>query len=219
MLLAFRWRWRWALAVLATMLLAACGIVPLGSPPEEAPLFRRIDARVGVVYTTAARTANLTHPLVRLEVGKASVARFQQVFAAMFAEAVELPDWPPWREADAGVNGVIELERIDADLVVGNDVGGSTKVGLAAEGRPDVVSIAYRVCLYEPDGTGIRCWSPLASNSHQRSAGECLDLRVCIVRQSDGVIREAIARFMVEADRDPVLRAWSARFPQRGPAP
>lgn len=86
---------RRAVLALAAATLAGCGTVPLASVPKEAPLFRRVEARVGTVYATAARTAIVTNPLLRIEGGKASVARFERVFAAMFARAEELPDWPP----------------------------------------------------------------------------------------------------------------------------
>jgi len=165
---------------------------------------RRIDAQVGTVYTTAARTAVLTYPLLRIEIGKASVTRFEQAFAALFARADELPDWPPWRAGVAGVDGVVEVERTDAQLVFGND-----------SNRADMVSIAYRVCLYEPTGVEIRCWSPSAHHSHQRRVGECLDLRACIVPQTEITVREAIARFLLEAENDPALKAWEARLVQR----
>jgi hypothetical protein len=212
--------WRFALLSAAVTILAACWTVRLEPPPEEAPLFRRIDARVGIVYTAAARTAIATNLLWRIEVGKTSVARFQQVFSSMFAHAVELPDWPPWREVSTGLDGVIELERAEAELVLGNDAGralGGIISGNA--GRPDVVSIAYRVCLYEPGGAEIRCWSPSARYSHQRSIGECLDLRACLVPETESAIREAIAQFMVDAEGDQVLQAWSARVGGRGTKP
>jgi hypothetical protein len=196
------------LIALAAMLLAACGTAPLAPPPEESPIFQRIDARVGIAYSAAARGATFTNPLLRIEVGKTSVARFERVFAAMFTQPAELPAWPPWRVAKNSVDGVIELERTDAGLVLGNDAN-----------RPDVVSIAYRVCLYEPDGALIRCWSPSASLSHQRGVGECLDLRDCLVPQTESVMRAAIARFMVEAESDSTLRAWSARLSQPVRAP
>ncbi|MCF8159891.1 MAG: hypothetical protein K9J76_04250 [Polaromonas sp.] len=196
------------LIALATMLLAACGTAPLAPPPEESPIFQRIDARVGIAYPAAARSATFTNPLLRIEVGKTSVARFERVFAAMFTQPAELPAWPPWRVAKNSVDGVIELERTDAELVLGNDAN-----------RPDVVSIAYRVCLYEPDGALIRCWSPSASLSHQRGVGECLDLRECLVPQTESVMRAAIARFLVEAESDSALRAWSARLPRPVRAP
>jgi len=199
--------WRRAYASLAAAALVGCGTVPLTPPPEEAPLFRRIDARVGTVYTTAARTAVVTNPLLRIEIGKASVTRFEQAFAAMFAQTAELPDWPPWREGVTGVDGVIEVERVDAALVLGNDAS-----------RPDVVSVAFRVCLYETNGTEIRCWSPSARHTHQRGVGECLDLRPCIVPQTEIAVREAVARFLVEAENDPTLRAWAARSGRRGAA-
>lgn len=201
-------KWR-AFAALAALALAACGTVPLEPPPEEPPIFRRIDARVGIVYTSAARTAILTHPLLRIEIGKASVARFERVFASMFTQAAELPDWPPWRELSAGLDGVIVLEKTDAELTLGDDTGRN----------PDIVRIAYRVCLYEPGGTEIRCWTASARHSHQRRIGECLNLQACIVPETEITMREAIARFMVEAENDPALKAWSERIARRGMIP
>ena len=201
-------KWR-ALAALAALALAACGTVPLEPPPEEPPIFRRIDARVGIVYASAARTAILTSPLLRIEVGKASIARFERVFTSMFTQAAELPDWPPWREISAGLDGVIVLEQTDAELTLGDDTGRN----------PDVVRIAYRVCLYEPGGTEIRCWTASARHTHQRRIGECLNLQACIVPETEITLREAIARFMVEAENDPVLKAWSERIARRGVTP
>src|SRR5512147_2288299 len=150
-------------AALATLALAACGTVPIQPPGEEAPLFRRIDARVGTSYASAARLAYVANPLMRIEVGQASVARFEKAFGAMFTETVELPDWPPWRHEAPAVDGVIELERVDAELLLGDD-----------RNRADFVSVAYRVCLYEPTAAEVRCWTPSARNSHQRGVGECL---------------------------------------------
>lgn len=195
--------WQSPLVTVTAMLLAACGTAPLAPPPEESPIFQRIDARVGVVYSAAARSATFTNPLVRIEVGKTSAARFERVFAAMFTQVAELPVWPPWRVAKTSVDGVIELERTDAEMILGNDAN-----------RPDVVSIAYRVCLYVPDGALIKCWTPSASLSHQRGIGECLDLRDCLVPQAESVMRAAIARFMMEAGNDSALRVWSTRLAQ-----
>ena len=196
-----------AYAALMSLMLAACGTVPLEPPPEDPPIFQRIDARVGVVYAGAARTAILINPLVRVEVGKASVARFERVFASMFTHAVELPDWPPWREGTTGVDGVIVLEKTDAELVLGTDR------------NPDFVRIAYRVCLYTPDGIEIRCWTASAQQRHQPRLTECLDVRACIMPEIEITMREAIARFMVEAENDPALKAWSARIPLRHGSP
>jgi hypothetical protein len=191
------------------LLLAACGTVPLAPPPQEPPLVRRTDARVGVVYASAARTAMLANPLMRIEVGKTSLARFEQVFAGMFTHAVELPDWPPWREQRPDVDAVIVLEQTDAELKLGDDTGRN----------PDIVRIAYRVCLYRPDGAEIRCWAPAGRSSHARHVGECLDLRACLMPQTEVAMREAIARFVVEAENDPVLQAWSAGLAHPDGAP
>jgi hypothetical protein len=193
---------------LAAAVVAACGTVPVEPPSQDAPLFRRIDARVGTSYAAAARIAYVTTPIIRIDVGKASVARFEPAFAAMFTERVDLPDWPPWRHEAPAVDGVIELERVDAELVLGND-----------SNRPDVASVAYRVCLYQANATEIRCWTPSARNSHQRGLAECLDLRACIVPQMEIAIREAVALFLVAAENDPVVREWAARIRSRDDKP
>jgi hypothetical protein len=207
--LSLRLNKRRSFAALAALALAACGTVSLEPPPDEPPIFRRIDARVGIVYTSAARTAIFTNPLFRIEVGKASVARFERVFASMFTQPVELPDWPPWQEASTGLDGVIVLEQTDAELTLGDDTGRN----------PDIVRIAYRVCLYEPGSTEIRCWTASARHTHQRRIGECLNLQACIVPETEITLREAIARFMVEAENDPALKAWSAQIARRGVTP
>jgi hypothetical protein len=191
-------------AALAATMLLGCGTVPLTPPSEDAPLVRRIDARVGTSFASAARLANVTSPVMRIDVGQASIARFEQAFVALFAETVALPDWPPWRHDAPAVDGVIELERIDAELRIGDD-----------KNRADMVSIAIRICLYEPSATEIRCWTPSARNSHQRGLGECLDLRQCILPQIEVVMREVAALFLVAADSDPAVRAWAARLSEQ----
>jgi hypothetical protein len=193
---------------LAAVAVTACGTVPIQPPAEDAPLFNRIDARVGTAYASAARLAYVTNPLMRIDVGPASVARFEKAFAAMFVETVTLPEWPPWRYEPSGADGVIELERVDAELLLGDD-----------RNRTDAVSITYRVCLYEPDGKEIRCWSTSGRSSHQRAVGECLDLRECIVPQVEIAMREAVALFLVAAEGDTAMRAWAATLRLHGPKP
>ena len=85
--------------------------------------------------------------------------------------------------------------------------------------NPDVVRIAYRVCLYEPGGIEIRCWTASAQQSHQRRITECLDVRDCIMPELEITLREAIARFMVEAESDPALKDWSARVSRQRVSP
>ncbi len=189
------------MAVVAVAALAACGTVPVTPPPTEFPLFQRIDARVGTAYRSAARLAYVSIPLLRIDVGQASTARFQKAFGAMFTETIELPDWPPWRHEMPKVDAVIELQSVDVELLLGDDMK-----------RPDVASVAYRVCLYAAPGEEIRCWTPSARNTHQRRIGECLDLRDCVVLQVEVAMREAVALFLVEAENEPALRQWAARL-------
>jgi hypothetical protein len=191
--------------MLAAAALAACGTVPIQPPAEDAPLFKRIDAHVGTAYASEARRAYVTNPLMRIDTGHASVTRFEKAFAAMFAETVPLPDWPPWRHERPRVDAVIELEQADAELLLGDD-----------RNRPDAVRITYRVCLYEPDGKEIRCWTTSAHNSHQRAIGECLDLRECIVPQVEVAMREAVALFLVGAEGDAAAQAWAKALRAKG---
>ena len=180
------------------------------------PLFLRIDARVGTVFSSAARNAVIIKSGHKpIEVGSESIAWFTQVFEDMFTRTVELPDSPPWREGVTGMDGVIVLERIDTNLKLGGDEGELVALGLK-EGNPDVVSIAYRVCMYETSGAEISCWDTSSQQIHQRGMLECLNTWACIVPQTDIAMREAIARFMVEADNDPALRALAERVAQKG---
>ncbi len=142
-------------AVLVATASAGCGTVKLASRLDEAPLFPRIEARVGTVIATAARQAMIVNPLLRIEVGKDSERDFERTFASMFTTTTPLPDWPPWRDLDDQARGrmdaVIELVRMDAALTLGNDRSSSNLLlrGLQG-GEPDVVRIAYEVCLYQP---------------------------------------------------------------------
>ena len=194
--------YRIVIASLGIVFVAGCfGTLPVESQLEETPLFRQIDARVGTYFTAEARTAVAIQPLGRVKIGEVSVARFQQAFAAMFTQTQELPDWPPWRhERLTGIDGVMELEQVHTDFTVGNDWK-----------TPDVISLTYRVCLYEINGAEVRCWTTSAFRSHQRKPFECLDLESCLLPQFDVVIREAIAKFMVEVEGDPAVKAWADR--------
>ncbi len=195
-----------ALAVIVAVGLAGCGTVPIAPTFEERPLFRPLEARVGVAYTGAARTAMAVTPLMRFEIGKTSVARFEQVFAAMFAASVALPDWPPWREGVKGLDGVIELERVDTTVTLGND-----------RDTPDVIQVAYRVCLYDAKVAPVACWTPSVRHSYQRKPFTCLDLSACLQPEVEVAMREAIARFMLEFERDPAVLTWARQLTPETP--
>ena len=190
--------------MLVAAVLGGCSAAALPPVPRELPLFERIDARVGTTYTDAARSAVIAHPLFHIEIGAESVARFEKAFAAMFERVDALPAQPSWRERIEGVDGVIELESVDAAFEAGNDTD-----------RPDHIRIAYVVCLFEPNGAEVRCWAPEAEYTHQRGLAECLDLRACVLPETEIVVREAIAEFLVEAQGDSALRAWAARVEHR----
>jgi len=164
----------------------------------SAPLFFKLDVSVGTFMTSAARTAQVRNPLIQADVGRISAARFEQAFASMFTRTTSLPSWPPWRDAvPAGLNGVIELETVEASLEMGDDLN-----------KPDVVSVAYEVCLFETDGSQVKCWQTDSSQQNQRKPFQ-LDFQEYISAQFEYVIRDAIAKFLVSAESDPVLLKWA----------
>lgn len=191
------------------LVLYGCGTVQVPPPPGEAPLVRAIEAHVGTTVTAEARNALVAHPLMRMAVGQTSAARVEQAFAALFAGTIAVPDWPPWRSAPPAVDGVIELQRVEATLVLGSDTGDN----------PDVASVAFHICLYSPGGTEVRCWDPAASYSSQRRPFDCVNLERCVTPLMETALREATARFLLEAERDPVLRDWAAGLPGRAESP
>ena len=198
--------WKVILSVVVLTMLSACGTLHIEEKLPDPPLFQRIDAHVGVSFSGAVRTSVIIHPPFRVQVGKVSITRFDQVFSSMFAQTSELPDWPPWQEEiDNHLDGVIELAQVAARFDLGNDMG-----------RPDFVSISYQICLYDLHATQVKCWNPSAQYSRQRVPRDfILDVGAYATTAVEITMREAIARFMVEADKDPVLRSWAATVRRR----
>jgi hypothetical protein len=198
--------WKAILSAFALTMLSACGTLHIEEKLPEPPIFSPIDAHVGLSFSGAARTSVIINPLFRIQVGKVSVTRFEQVFASMFAQTSELPDWPPWQEEiDSHLDGVIELAQAEAKFTLGNDMG-----------HPDFFSISYQVCLYDSRVVQVKCWNPSAQYSRQRVLTDfIIDAGAYATTAVELTIREAIARFMVEADKDPVLRSWAATIRQR----
>jgi hypothetical protein len=139
--------------------------------------------------------------LLRVEFGQISVSRFDQVFPLMFSETIKVPDWPPWREGGLNVDAVIELTKAELGIDVGNDLK-----------KPDHLNVAYQICLFKPDATVVNCWVTRSDKIHQRRPFECLDLSNCFARYLEGAARDAIARFMLEFERDPSVHEWANRL-------
>jgi hypothetical protein len=184
--------------------------VPMGPPLESPPLVEKIAAKVGTSYPAAVRGKIYTSRLLlRFEIGEVSVARFRQVFAAMFSSVTELPDSPPWRTLSGEeqlneFDGIIELEGADMTFSMGND-----------SGKPDLLDVSYRVCLYGADGAKVKCWDHRGASWHQRRPfDECFFANmtfsnICITRQADAAIREAISLFLIDFAKDPEVKAWA----------
>lgn len=189
------------LALLALLVGCMGGAVELPGRMEQPALVDKLDVTVGASFPGKARGYVLPTPIVRIHVGESSAARLRQAWDALFARVVDLPDWPPWRSQPPAVEGVIELAEADMDVALGNDAT-----------RPDRIRARYRICLYEPDATPVKCWTAEAESTDQRKLGECLpDIGACIGQQADHVMREAVARFLLEFEADPEVKRWAAR--------
>lgn len=191
------------LFALVASTLVGCGTLSLDPTLPEKPLFRTIDARVGIAYYGPARHALVLNPMFRIEVGKSSITRFDQVFTSMFAKTVALPDWPPWRdELFANVDGVIELQSTEARFTLGD-----------GQNIPDSVTISYKLCLYEARGLLIQCFNPSAQHTYQRQMRDYIwDLGRYSLDLVQMTVREAIARFMLEFESDPLIRKWESQL-------
>jgi hypothetical protein len=193
--------------LLVAAVLAGCigGAVQLRGALEEPPLVDKLDVTVGSHFPGRSRGTVVPTPVVRIPFGEASADRFRQAWDAMFAQVVDLPDWPPWRSRPPPVDGVIEVADAEMVATVGDDLD-----------KPDRVRVRYRICLYEPSDTLVKCWSTDAESHYQRGIGECLsELGACLGQQADHVMREAIARFLLEFEADPDAKRWARRKARR----
>lgn len=210
---------------LVATLIAGCfgGVVQLPGAMEEPPLVTKLDVSVGSHFPGKSRAYMVQTPVARIAVGEASAKRFRQAWDAMFTRVVDLPDWPPWRSRPPPFDGVIELDDVEMDVTLGNDLD-----------EPDHMRVRYRVCLYRPDANLVKCWSTEAESSYQRGlgevgkllsflggplkaessdqegSGECvLDFCTYLGQRADHVMREAIARFLLEFEADPDVKRWA----------
>jgi len=196
---------------MAPLLLTACTItLPLKPAFEEPPLFPQIEARVGSACTIPIHTFDYVETggagsVIRIDFDRVSLARFGQVFSALFSDVTPLPPWPPWRETPPDLDGVIELDKAHLAMVAGDDLH-----------NPERVTVSYRVCLYTPEGIEVNCWESHAEQFHQRAAFESyLSLEGYLSTLIETASREAIARFMLDFERDPAVKAWAEQVAER----
>lgn len=197
--------------IMAPVLLTACTItLPLKPAFEEPPLFPQIDARVGGAFAVPVHTFDYVETggagsMIRVDFDRVSLSRFEQVFSALFSEVTPLTPWPPWRETAPNLDGVIELDKADLTMVVGDDLR-----------NPERVTVSYRVCLYRPEGAVVNCWESHAEQFHQRTAFErSFSLTSYLSTLVETASREAIARFMLAFEQDPAVKAWAEQVAER----
>ena len=174
--------------------------VAVHGAPEQAPLVQRHDARVLVHYAGAVRAAEFSNEVVRVPFGAASVEHLDQAFAGMFTSVTQAPEWPPWRSAVPAVDGVLEVDEGNLEVVVGDDA----RV-------PDRVSVSYHTCLYGPDGRRLSCWDAQSEALHQRHPVDLFrgGLDPAIGRLVDAAVSDAVALLMRQIEADPVVKDWA----------
>ena len=199
------------LGIIANWLLVACTTtLPLKPAFDEPPLTQQIEARVGSSFAIPVHTFDYVETggagsMIRVDFDQVSLARFEQVFSALFSDVTPLPLWPPWRETPSELDGVIELDKAHLAMAVGDDLR-----------NPERVTVSYRVCLYTPEGAVVNCWESHAEQLHQRAAFESsLSLKSYLNRLIETASREAIARFMLAFEQDPAVRAWAEQVAER----
>jgi hypothetical protein len=177
---------------------------------EQQPLATRQDARVGIVYTGAARGAEYVDPLVRVPVGIASVSRLDQAFAALFNATTRLPDWPPWRSAPPPLDAVMEVDAAGMSVRMGADYKRPETVSVLPPfvERADQVTVRYHACLLEARGQVIACWEATAQSDHTRGAFESYAKSVSDT--ADRAMSGATAKLMLAIENDPEVKAWLA---------
>jgi hypothetical protein len=163
-------------------------------------------AQVGVTYSHQVRTTTIARPPWRVDVGTASVNRLNAAFAAMFSQTAELPDWPPWRETEARMDGVIE---VDWSVVMAGDRRDS--------GDRFSVSAGFHACLYRPDGNLVKCWAPSGRHSYRPGLAEFVDVKERLRQLADAAIQEAASALVTEVTGDPEFKSWAASI--RAPHP
>lgn len=196
-------------------LLAACAplSIPLRLTFEEAPLFPQIHARIGSACRVPIHATDYIHSpggggVIRVDFDRASLSRFEQVATSLFTEVVPLPAWPPWRETPPPVDGVIELDDAQFKMTLGDE-----------RTTPEHVTVSYRICLYLPEATPVNCWESRAEQVHQRAPFERnLTLDRYLTTLIETTSREALARFMLDFEKDPAVKEWAVQVAtRRGP--
>lgn len=193
---------RWFVPLLLAAILGGCagGTVDLRGDLPQPPLVERLDVTVGSFFPGKSRGYVIPTAVVRMNAGEAASTLFRQSWDALFLEVVDLPDWPPWRSQAPAVDGVIELADIEVEATFGDRVDSK-----------DRVQVRYEVCLYEPDGVLVKCWTAEARSRQQRRLSDTLgDMGGALARQVEETLREALADFLVQFDTDPDVRRWAA---------
>ncbi len=183
-----------ALLVGALVTTARCGTsyrdhqVEVGEVLEVDPLMERLPVTIGIYYAPEFRSFEETDTYradgsvnrYHLRLGAPSVKLFDRVFPALFEITIPVSSRPPFTGTATEQDAVIEprIKRATRD------------------------SVTYEFVFYSPSGKLLVTWSVTGnygpSVNNARQAGQAVRF----------AMRNAAAKFLVEFDQQPQIRAW-----------
>jgi hypothetical protein len=189
----------WLLA-LSTCLAGCVNTITIVDNHDVQPLVQQIDATVGKSFSGDARTAvMIITPIARADIGKISVARFDDAFDKKFRRTVTLSQWPPWQVAEMeALDGIIELERVDA------------QTNFADKGyEGGALLLSYRVCLHESRDRQIACWDAQVSQPILRKSLDCaVNISRCVEPAISAAVDSGVANILLQMENDPAVLGW-----------
>lgn len=191
--------------ILLCLMVSGCTI-QIEPSLETPPLFSKIQARVGISIPKAVKAYTYQDELIKSKFGEISASYFNQAFQSMFSETSTLPSSEPWQEDMADFDAIIELRSVRFNFIMGGDGGIN----------PDVAFVSFKVCLYRPDGTMVNCWEVDETQSHQRHPLDCIIMPTCESRLTKATLRSALAKFMINFERDPIALRWALELQREG---
>lgn len=182
---------------------AGCGttykdhVIEPGQAYDGEPLVTPLPLTVGVYYTpefrnyegNTSRSNDRRVDRYHLRLGPASVALFDRILAAQFAEVRSVDRVPTPDAGEPGLDAVIEVSFASAGLM----------------------SVGYDLTLYAPSGTVIAKFDADGATYSDRVDDETVPrgLRVAM--------RNAAAKFLVDFSDNPDIHAWLSGLGDREP--
>ncbi len=193
-------RRRASAGLLVALLLTACtNTVPVVSTLPT-PVVRKLPLTMGVLYSEKFRTFDhfeqiFQGPKWHIEVGRANMQLFNELFEGVFREAVQIADFDTLEEVVPPIDGIIEPRIEEYAFITPRDTGLDQYA----------VTIKYRFYLFDPDGALVASWPVIGyGNSPDRALKDSASLH----EATREAMRDAAATIALEARRQPEVREW-----------